>query len=81
MYSLHDIPCSHHKYPFNFSHWAILRVFICRKAVLFAGCKVLVASRKIDQHQATIDKMKSLLKDPEQLQITQCNIRKEEEVV
>ena len=25
--------------------------------------------------------MKSLLKDPEQLQITKCNIRKEEEVV
>ncbi len=48
--------------------------------LFFEGCKVLVASRKIDEHQVTINRMKSLLSDPEQLKTTQCNIRKEEEV-
>ena len=46
------------------------------------GCKVMIASRKIDRLSQTGDEMKAMLpkSGPAQLEYMQCNIRSEESV-
>eukprot|EP00914_Ancora_sagittata_P012920 GHVO01024993.1.p1 GENE.GHVO01024993.1~~GHVO01024993.1.p1 ORF type:complete len:294 (+),score=26.06 GHVO01024993.1:104-985(+) len=49
--------------------------------LLYLGCNVMVAARKLDRLEATAEEMRSQLKDKDvRLEVTECNIRKEDQV-